>query len=137
MISPQNNSTMWISTTAILFEEDDLLSSQLQKQFAEFSLHCKVLYDEDEVLGKESTKPHVFLLPIRGLGNRLVAIQQLRSRSRKIKVILISKDETARFIALSIGLGANAVISRYKSAASIARLSIRVATQQQPSRTQG
>lgn len=131
MIAPQDNSKIWISTTALLFEEDDLLSSQLQKQFAEFSLHCKVLYDEDEVFGKESTKPHVFLLPIRGLGNRLVAIQQLRS----IKVILISKDETARFMALSIGLGANAVISRYKSAASIARFSIRVATQQQPSRT--
>ena len=130
MITTHSDAATWMRTTVIIFDGGQETRLKLQEEFAEFGMNLRVVYDEDEVLEFErsDSEPSFFLFPIQGLGNRLSAIQELRSVCPKVKLVIISKDSTSPFIELCLSLGASAVIGRYEPLDSIARLSIVAAT---------
>ncbi len=133
MIAAQTKASTWMRTTVIVFEGDEQFRYQLQEEFAELGLPSQVVYDEDDVFDwvhpeRELSDGAFFMLPLRGLSNRLAALRELRASCADIKLVLVSKDCTSRFIDLCISLGANAVIDRFESPEKIARLSMIVAS---------
>lgn len=130
MIAVRIDVATWMRTTVLIFDGDEAFRDQLQEQFAELGLRTRIIYDESDVVewNDVPSEPAFFMLPLRGLGNRLAAIQEIRFSSPDIKLVLVSKDRTSRFINLCIGLGANAVMNRYESPEKLARLTMIVAS---------
>lgn len=125
-----NTHVTWLQTTVIVFDGDEQFRDQLCEQFAEFGVRTRIVYDEDEVSEwktADTAKPTVFLLPISGLANRLASIRDLRSANPKVKLILASKYQTARYVDLCLDIGANAVVNRFETPERLARFTLIVA----------
>ena len=119
--------TTWSQRIVIVYEGDECLGDQLQGEFDEFGLNSYLLEDEDELFELECTgydEPEFFLLSIPGVRMRLATIRELRRSYPDIKLVLIAADCNYELVKSCLGLGANAVISKYEDPEMIVWLTV-------------
>ncbi len=126
MIAQNKNADTWSRAVVIVYEGDERLCDQLQDAFDEFGLSSYLLEDEDKLFELECIgyEPEFFLLSIPGIRMRLATIRELRRSYPDIKLVLIAQDCNYQIVKSCLGLGANAVISKYEDPEMIVWLTV-------------
>ena len=121
-----NKNDEWLRRIVIVYEGDEELGDQLQEEFDEFGLSSHLLDDEAELFELECIghEPEFLLLSIPGVRLRPTAIRDLRRSYPNIKLVLIAKDCNYQFVDLCLGLGVNAVISKFEDPEMIVWLTV-------------